>query len=83
LIDLHFDALSLDELFEIGLGFCAIGLAREFVALRGLWRIYAKHSDAQLGLVGGDNSEGVAVGHALNDAFLGALGVLACRGGSS
>jgi hypothetical protein len=82
LIDLHRDALSLDELFELGFRFFTIGLAREFVALRGLRRIYAKHPDAQLGLVGRDDGDSIAVGYALTNAFLDALGVLACGGGS-
>jgi hypothetical protein len=67
-VDFDRDALAFDQLLEIGLCLCAIGLAREFSAFRGLGGIYPKHSDAQLGLVGSDDGEGVAVGHARSGA---------------
>jgi hypothetical protein len=81
-IDFDLPLFVFDKLFEIGLGFLAVGLARECGAFGGLWRIDAKHSDAEFGLVGRDHCDRVAVGHVLNNAFLDALGVLACGGGS-
>jgi hypothetical protein len=80
--DFHFHPLALDELLEVGFGVLAEGLAREFVPLRGLWSIYPEYSNAELGLVGRDDGEGIAIGHALDHAFLNALGGLAYRGGS-
>jgi hypothetical protein len=43
------------------------------VPLGGIWRSYAKHPDAQLSLVGSDDGEGIAIGHAGNLPFLNAL----------
>lgn len=68
-IDFYRYAFAFDQLLEKGLGFWTIGLTRELGTFRGLWGVDAKHSDAQFGLVGGDDGDGVAVGDMGNDAF--------------
>jgi hypothetical protein len=72
-IDFDLPLFVFDKLFEIGLGFLAVGLAREFGAFGGLWCIDAKHSDAEFGLVGRDHCDCVAVGDMSDGAFLNTL----------
>jgi hypothetical protein len=73
-VNFHVHPFALHELLEIGLGFFAERLTREFRALGGLLGVDAKHPDAQLGLVGRDDGEGIAVGHASDCAFFDAQG---------
>ena len=58
------------------------GGREQIVMLAEMQRIQTKHPNAEFGLNRHNHGEGIAIGHVLNNAFLDALGVLACGGGS-
>lgn len=71
-VDLHSEHF-LDQPIKNGIDFWNIGLTRKFAVFHGLWGVDVQQPDAELGVVGGDDDDRIAVGAILSDVFIGGL----------